>query len=286
MVESLTQRLNIGVTPLAGNIGAEISGVNIGGSLADEAVAWLREAILKYKVVFLRDQHLDYSRHVAFAQRLGPLTLGHPFLEPPPGQGYLYVLDSAERPRTNLWHVDMSYLARPPAFEVLRAVVIPPVGGDTMWANTMTAYESLPTELRDVADHLRMIHRRIYRNGPTYEAEQPAVCVHPETGGRSLLIGTASSIVGFGPQASLDLIRVLHEFVTRPEHTVRWRWQAGDLAIWDNRATEHYALLDYGTAHRRTERLTVGGSAPVGVDGRPGIAIGEEPLDYYAGADR
>jgi len=118
-----------------------------------------------------------------------------------------------------------------------------------------------------------------------YQTEHPAVRVHPETGERSLLLGGfARTIDGFGPQASRDLIRILQDHITRPEHTVRWQWRVGDLAIWDNRATQHYAIFDYGTAHRRGERVTVAGPVPVGVDGRPSVPLTGEASAYYAGA--
>jgi alpha-ketoglutarate-dependent taurine dioxygenase len=116
-----------------------------------------------------------------------------------------------------------------------------------------------------------------------YQTEHPAVRVHPETGERSLVLGGfAAAVPGFSPQAGRDLIRVLQEYVTRPEHTVRWQWRVGDLAIWDNRATQHYAIFDYGTEHRRGER--VAGPVPVGIDGRLSVALQGEAAHYYAGA--
>jgi alpha-ketoglutarate-dependent taurine dioxygenase len=303
----------LGVRPLAGNIGAELRGVTAAGDLSDEAVGQVRAALLRHKVVFLRDQDLDYARQVAFAQRLGDLTLGHPTLASPPGQPFLEEIDSRNGTRANHWHTDVTFVDRPPAFTLLRAVVIPPVGGDTIWANTVTAYESLPPALRDLADTLRIVHTNAYDYAATagrggtgdagepdaaavlehrrefvsriYETEHPAVRVHPETGERSLVLGGfARSVAGFSPQAGRDLIRVLQEHVTRPEQTVRWQWRAGDLAIWDNRATQHYAIFDYGTEHRRGERVTVAGPVPVGVDGRPSVALAGDAADYYAGA--
>ena len=185
-------------------------------------------------------------------------------------------------------------------------MVIPPVGGDTLWANTVSAYQSLPPELRDLADRLRVMHTndfdyaRTFNRGErvdpaleaaheefistVYETEHPLVRVHPETSERSLVLGGfARTVLGFTPQASRDLIRLLQDYVTRPEHTVRWRWREGDLAIWDNRATQHYAIADYGTAHRRGERVTVAGPVPVGVDGRPSVAVRGDASAYYVG---
>ena len=124
-----------------------------------------------------------------------------------------------------------------------------------------------------------------------FEAEHPAVRVHQETGERTLLLGGfARRVVGLGPQASRDLIRLLQEHVTRPEHTVRWRWRAGDLAVWDNSATQHYAIRDYGSAHRRTERVLIGGPVPVAVDGRPSESLSEgtrtDAAELSTGPDR
>jgi alpha-ketoglutarate-dependent taurine dioxygenase len=297
----------VGVRRLAGNIGAEITGVDTGEALTAESVAAIRQALLDHKVVFLRDQTLDYQRQVAFAERLGPLTLGHPTLESPEGQPLLEEIDSFKGGRTNYWHTDVTFVDQPPAFTLLHAVVIPLVGGDTIWANTVTAYASLPGELRDLVDRLRIVHTNDfdYAKGhgrgeridaalarlheqfvsTVYETEHPAVRVHPETGERSLVLGGfARSVLGYSPQASRDLIRLLQEYVTRPEQTVRWQWREGDLAIWDNRATQHYAVFDYGDAHRRGERVTVAGDVPVGVDGRPSVLLRGDASAYYAGA--
>jgi alpha-ketoglutarate-dependent sulfate ester dioxygenase len=307
MTDTIATSAKLGVRSLAGNIGAEITGVDTGTDLGDDAIAQIRQALLDHKVVFLRGQNLDYARQVAFAERLGPLTLGHPTLASPPDQPFLEEIDSRKGVRANSWHTDVTFVDRPPAFTLLHAMVIPPVGGDTLWANTVTAYESLPEELRDLADRLRIVHTNAYdyaasagreeRDDVTrqahrqqfvstvYETEHPAVRVHPETGERSLVLGGfARTVLGFSPQASRDLIRVLQEYVTRPEQTVRWQWRVDDLAIWDNRATQHYAIFDYGTEHRRGERVTVAGPTPVGVDGRPSVALKGEATSYYRSA--
>jgi alpha-ketoglutarate-dependent sulfate ester dioxygenase len=309
MSETLTTATHVDVIPLAGHIGAEITGVDTGAPPSDDAVARIRQALLDHKVVFLRGQHLNYRRQVAFAERLGPLTLGHPTLASPPGQPLLEEIDSRKGGKVNYWHTDVTFVDRPPAFTLLHAVVIPPLGGDTIWANTVSAYQSLPEELRQLADRLRVVHtndfdyaRTIIRGEPVdpgaeaahqefistvYETEHPLVRVHPETSERSLVLGGfARTVLGFTPQASRDLIRLLQEYITRPEQTVRWRWRQGDLAIWDNRATQHYAIADYGRAHRRGERVTVAGPVPVGVDGRPSVALKGNAAAYYAGGDQ
>lgn len=306
MTDTITAPASIGVTQLAGNIGAEITGVDIGGSLTDDAAAAIRQALLRHKVIFLRDQHIDYERQIAFAGKLGSLTRGHPTLVSPSAQPLLEEVDSRKGVRANYWHTDVTYLDRPVAFTLLHAVVIPPVGGDTLWANTVTAYQSLPEDLRELADRLRVIHTNTHDyasaklRGETgdaaleatekqfvstvFETEHPAVRVHPETSERALLLGGfARTVLGWRPDASRDLIRTLQEYITRPEQTVRWRWREGDLAIWDNRATQHYAIYDYAGAPRRGERVTVAGPVPVGVDGRPSVSLHGDASAYYAG---
>ncbi|MFI2710815.1 TauD/TfdA dioxygenase family protein [Micromonospora sp. NPDC018662] len=277
---------SIEVRPLAGAIGAELANVDLSGATSDETVAGIRRALLANKVVFLRDQQLDLDRQVAFARRLGTVTAGHPIYASPTGQPFLREMDSRQGSRANHWHTDLTFIRRPPAFALLHAKVIPPVGGDTMWANMATAYAELPAELRRLADTLRVVHsndsdytdatvgaRREYIATP-YESEHPLVRVHPETGERALVLGGfARRVVGLGPSASRDLLRVFQEHAVRPEHTVRWRWRVGDLAIWDNQATQHYAIYDYGDQVRRAERVTVAGPVPVGVDGRESVAL-------------
>ena len=299
---------DLGLRKVAGRIGAELDGVRLSGDLPDAVVAGIREALLAHKVIFFRGQgHLTDEEQVAFGRRLGTVTSAHPTVPAIDDNAFVLNLDSGfGGGRANNWHTDVTFVDRPPAFTVLHAVVIPPVGGDTIWANTVTAYESLPAELRDLADRLRIVHSNDYDYAAgdgrperadaaylerrkefvstVYETEHPAVRVHPETAEHSLVLGGfARSVLGFSPQASRDLIRLLQEHVTRPEQTVRWHWREGDLAIWDNRATQHYAIFDYGSAHRRGERVTVAGPVPVGVDGRPSVPIKGQASAYYAG---
>ena len=305
MTATANAAVKITVEPLAGRIGAQIGGVDAAADLTDETVAQIRRALVEHRVGFLRDQRLDYEAQVRFARRFGDLTLGHPTLASPSGQPHLDVVDSGSGPRSKPWHTDATFVDRPPAFTMLRAVVIPDVGGDTIWANTVSAYQDLSPELQELADKLRIVHansmgpsrfaesadapseRVAHRRqffSTVYQTEHPAVRVHPETDERSLLLGRfARKVVGLSPHDSRDLIRILQEFVVRPENTVRWRWRVGDLAIWDNRATQHYAIHDYGTARRRGERVTVAGAVPVGVDGRPSVAIRGDASAYYAG---
>jgi taurine dioxygenase len=295
------------VSPLTGTIGAELSGVDVSGDLDAETVAAIRRALLENKVVFFRDQTLDYDGQVAFARRFGSLTLGHPTIQSPPDQPFLEEVDSAKGAPAADWHTDVTFLDQPVSFTFLRGVVIPEVGGDTVWANTVNAYETLSPELRELADTLRIVHTNVHPDtridggraeshpewaesarqfaSTVYRAEHPAVRVHPETGTRALLLGGfALRVVGYPSELSRSVIRTFQEAVTRPENTVRWHWRAGDLAIWDNRSTQHCAIVDYGNAHRRCERVTIAGETPVGVDGRPGVSLRGDASTFYAGA--
>jgi taurine dioxygenase len=284
------------VTPLTGTLGALISGVDTAVTPDTETVGELRRALLRHKVVFLRDQGLDYDSQAALARAFGELTLGHPIYAAPENRPEVREIDSRQGTRANHWHTDLTFVDRPPAIAFLHNKIAPEYGGDTMWADTVAAYEALPEPLRALADRLRVVHsndsdytdatvaaRREYVS-TLFETEHPAVHVHPETGERALLLGGfARRAAGLAPQASRDVLRLLQEYVTIPEHTVRWRWRPGDLAIWDNRATQHYAVFDYGTRDRRAERCTVTGTVPVGVDGRPSTVLSGDTTAYSDG---
>jgi taurine dioxygenase len=175
---------------------------------------------------------------------------------------------------------------------VLRGVVIPAFGGDTIWSNTATAYEDLPVGLKALADVLWAVHSNAYDyaavkiraseadrqyfndvfTGTIYETEHPVVRVHPETGERTLVLGNfVQRFVGYPRSDGQKLFDLLQSHITAPENTVRWRWQAGDVAIWDNRATQHYAVNDYGDQQRVVHRATVDGDVPISVDGRHSV---------------
>lgn len=284
----MTTILNrLAVTPVSGRIGAEISGLRLGGDLDAAQVAELRTALLLHKVVFVRGQdHLDDASHEAFASRLGT-PVGHPTL---PGDGgeHLLELDSHRGGKANSWHTDVTFVPDYPAISILRAVVVPPAGGDTVWANCAAAYDRLPSSLRTLADSLWAVHSNDYDyaanqdgadaaldayqatfTSTTLEAEQPLVRVHPETGERALVLGSFfKRMIGHSQDEGRRLYDVFQSHITRLENTVRWRWRMGDVAIWDNRATQHYAIDDYDDAKRVMRRVTLAGEPSRSVDGR------------------
>lgn len=279
------------ITPVAGRIGAEVRGLRLSAEISGDTVVALNQALLKHKVLFLRgQQHLDDAAQEAFAQRLGD-PVPHPTVPSRQGSGYILELDSAHGGRANSWHTDVTFAVAPPKISVLRGVVIPPWGGDTVWANTAAAYQGLPPALRELADKLWAVHgndydyaahrpekdisdegAKHYREVFTrtlHEAEHPVVRVHPETRERALVLGHfVKKLVGYSSTDSQHLLSVLQEHIIRLENTVRWRWTQGDVVIWDNRATQHYAINDYGDQHRVVRRVTLAGDVPVSVDGR------------------
>src|SRR5262252_5625977 len=278
------------VRPITPAIGAEIHGVRLSGDLPAETVAAIRDALLRHRVVFFRDQgHLDEAEHQSFARLLGPLV-PHPTV--PSLAGTEAVLDiNAENARAGRWHTDVTFVPAFPLFSVLRGVVIPPVGGDTVWANTVAAYETLTPLLRGLADQLWALHANAYDYAATrpnatarqlqryetvfkstiYETEHPVVQVHPLTGERAIILGHfIRKLLGVSSADSDQLFAMLQDHVTRLENTVRWRWSAGDVVIWDNRATQHKAIDDYGEQRRVVRRVTIDGPVSVGIDGRRG----------------
>ncbi|BAZ02554.1 taurine catabolism dioxygenase TauD/TfdA [Tolypothrix tenuis PCC 7101] len=292
---------HIEVKQVAGYIGAEIGGVDLSRSLSDEQVQEIRKALLKWKVLFFRNQNIDHAAQVEFTSRFGEVTFAHPLGEPEPVPGFpqLKPVDRKLYERQygfrtgGPWHTDVTAAINPPAASVLRAVTVPSFGGDTQWSNLVAAYEGLSAPLRDLADTLKAEHRF---NGRGYETRDnkfneriavnplvsihPVVRVHPETGERALFVnpGFVSRIVNVSPDESKYLLELFFKQVTKPAYTTRFRWNSGDIAFWDNRATVHLAPqdLDHLDVERLLYRTTITGDVPVGVDGsRSEVVHGE-----------
>lgn len=274
---------------VAGHIGGEVLDLKLGADLSDDAFSALQAALLAHKVLFIRgQQHLDDDQHQAFGARFGR-TVAHPTVPAPSGTK-LFELDASKGGgRADSWHTDVTFVDAFPKISILRGVAIPAYGGDTVWANTAHAYARLPESLQRLADQLWAVHSNDYDYGAdraqvdearlrhhrevfvsdVYEAEHPLVHVHPETGERALLLGHfIKKIVGLTSTESARLFELFQSRAIRLENTVRWQWQQGDVAIWDNRATQHIAINDYGDQPRVVRRVTVHGAPAVSVDGQ------------------
>jgi taurine dioxygenase len=303
------------ITPAAGHIGAEIGGVDLAGDLPEATVSGIRAALLRWKVLFFRGQRLDHAAHVALARRFGePVVLprrgsaspsGYPEVETTADRlelGGRFGMDHEEwldRRRHSLlrgWHCDHGARVDPPAATILRAEAVPPYGGDTTWSNLAAAYSGLSAPVRAFVDGLRAEHRLGvgYQPRPGEDAYvrhllerqvatvHPLVRVHPESGERSLFVNGyyLERIQELSRAESARVLEMLLEQAVRPEYTVRFRWEPGSVAFWDNRATIHLAPSDHTVsgAPRIMHRVMLAGEVPVGVDGRVSQALtGSEP---------
>ena len=287
------------VVKLGAKIGARIDGVRLGGDLDPATVSLIRKALLENKVIFFRGQdHLDDDEQYAFAELLGSPTTAHPTVT---SRGVKTLAIDSDYGKANSWHSDVTFVDRIPKASILRAVTLPEYGGSTTWASTTAAYEALPTPLKHLVENLWAVHSNRYDYAATsaavanekskeyraefesteYETEHPVVRVHPETGERTLVLGHfVKNFVGLGTKESQTLFNLLQERVTKLENTARWNWQPGDVAIWDNRATQHYAVADYDEQYRRLNRITLAGDVPVNVRGERSRSVKGDAEHY------
>lgn len=296
---------HIQVLPQSAHIGALIRGVDLRQPLAASEIATIRAALLQWKVVFFRDQHLDHAQQIAFSRQFGALTVGHPVFGHVEGYPELYSIakhrkanrhtgQAEQRPWTG-WHADVTAAHNPPAASILRGVTIPPYGGDTQWTNLAAAFAALSEPLQRIVEGLRGEHRFAAPAGAQASAEyqqlvqhnslvseHPLVSVHPETGEKVLYVspGFLKRITGLHARESRVLLEFLWEHAVRSEFTVRFKWEPGSIAFWDNRSTAHLPpndifALDFD---RQLYRTTLVGQVPVGVDGRASTAIEGDPV--------
>jgi len=252
------------VRPLAAALGAEVSGVDLSRP-APELVEWIRAKLVEHMVLVFPDQHLSVDQHVDLARRFGPLeahpNLSNPMLE----HAELFELAASAGGIADEWHTDLTFLPNPSIMSVLNMVRCPEVGGDTMWTNLCLAYEELSAPVRDLCDGLTALHDAQPHDRSDRMAIHPVVRVHPETGRKALYVNQhfTRRIVEMSHGESEALLSLLTTWVTQPRFTVRHRWTAGTIAMWDNRCTQHFVLNDFD-GERIIQRATVTGDDPRG----------------------
>jgi taurine dioxygenase len=279
---------SIRVEPVTCSIGAELSNVDLGAASRDAGlVAEIRALLLRHKVLFFRDQDITRAEHVAFARHFGELE-DHPVAgSDPDNPGLVRIYTSPEVPNDryeNSWHTDATWREKPPFGCVLRCIECPPVGGDTMWANMALAYEKLPAAVKAQIDGLRARHsieatfgaampedKRLALKAQFPDAEHPVVRTHPETGEKILFVNAFTThFTNFHTPANVrygqdyapgaaQLLAYLQSQAFVPEFQVRLRWKPNSMAFWDNRSTQHYAVMDYPPCHRKMERAGIKG---------------------------
>jgi alpha-ketoglutarate-dependent taurine dioxygenase len=294
------------VTPLSGWTGALIGGVDLSAPLSAEEIAGIRAALFKWKVVFFRDQKLDHAAQIAFGAQFGDVTPGHPYEGDSAPEGFPQIhtvspaaydhrygtkyrkKQSANGPG---WHADVTPLINPPSHSILRAEQVPPYGGDTQFTNVAAVYQGLSPSVRAFIDGLRAEHRfgagvsaerstekvgDLVRSNPLASIH-PVVRVHPETKERVLYVNPSFTreIVDLAPRESRHILDLLFEQIGRPEYSVRFKWEPGSVAFWDNRAALHLAPRDFEHVDgaRVLHRITLVGDVPVGPDGRASESI-------------
>jgi alpha-ketoglutarate-dependent taurine dioxygenase len=269
------------VRPLSPLIGAELHGVDLAQPLGEDVVAAVRAALNRHHVIFFRDQELSPAAQADFARQFGVVTEGHPVIPAISENTEVLAIDSRED-RASWWHTDVTFLDTPPFGSILYMLEAPEVGGDTMWASLQDAYDGLAEPVRRLCDELVAIHfdpwfaatvdeRGGYDwNGERHErllpALHPVVRTHPENGRNGLFVNQqfTQTILGLSKNESNGILEMLYRHCQQPEFTCRFRWEAGSVAFWDNRATLHYALDDYGQAARFAHRVTLRGDRPYG----------------------
>jgi alpha-ketoglutarate-dependent taurine dioxygenase len=283
--------LGLDVRPLAGHIGAEILGIDLGTPLTPEIINVVRDTWLRWKVVFFRDQNITRDQHLAFGRCFGTVTPAHPTLPAVfPEHPEILLLDNQQTtmrdgPRIeSRWHTDVTFVPNPPMASILRGVVVPPYGGDTQFANLAVAYQRLSPAIQQLIDSLHAVHHNVLPlsrgemssalaqqfQSTDIRSVHPMVRIHPETGEKVLFVNPnfTSHVVELSRQEGRHLLAMLYEHLANPEFTCRFRWEPGSMAFWDNRATAHLVPTDVPSGfHRSMERITLAGDLPVGPDG-------------------
>ena len=276
---------HLAITPLSPTIGAVVGKVDLAAGLDDGAIATITQALLTHQVLFFEDQHLTPQQHRDFAARFGKLHI-HPIYPNVKDAEEILILDTSDGnpPDNDVWHTDVTFIETPPLGSVLYAKQLPPLGGDTTWSNSIAAYQALSPAFQRLLDGLTASHdfeksfpRSRYGTTPEDDARwlqtrashppvnHPVIRRHPVTGQKGLFVnaGFTTRINELSRPESDAVLALLFAHIAKPEFTIRWRWKPNDIAIWDNRCTQHYALADYLPHRRVMHRATIIGDKPV-----------------------
>jgi len=270
------------IRPMGGALGAEIHGIDLSAELSEENSLRIRKLLNEYEVIFFRDQDISPERQRALALSFGPIQT-HPAYATVEGFPEITILESTPEKPTKIeaWHADMTFREHPPMAAILKSVIIPAKGGDTLWASMTSAYNGLSSRLQNFLEGLTAVHDFSYgfkeslveEGGTERLAEaatanppvrHPVIRTHPETGKKLIFVNSlfTTHIEGLHIKESEALLSFLYEHITIPEYSCRFQWQAHSIAIWDNRSTQHKPINDYFPAHRRLERITIDGDKP------------------------
>jgi taurine dioxygenase len=278
------QNATIDVRPVSPHVGAEICDVDLRDPLRDQTYREIRQALNDHGVIFFRDQHLTCAEHLAFAERFGEIDMSS-FLPHPPGYPMIGEVRKEPEETRNIggnWHSDHSFDAVPPLGSILLARELPSCGGDTLFVNMSSTYETLSDGLKKTLQGLRAIHAKtnsydaytsadrqvsaqeraaVGKQFAADEAVHPVVTRHPESGRPVLFINPTYTVrfEGWTVKESEPLLQMLYRHVTRPEFTCRFQWREGSIAFWDNRSVMHFALNDYHGSRRLMHRITIEG---------------------------
>jgi len=265
------------IQPISGTLGAEVRGVSL-ADLDEASHAVVHQALLDHLVLFFPDQHLTPDQHVGFAERFGPPEI-HPFI-PKLDEDHpeIVVLEAKEGYVADVWHTDVTFRESPPLCSVLNALVMPDRGGDTMWSNQYAAYEALSDPIKEMIGGLTAINSAAVFGQPDVTAEQPVVRVHPETAKPSLFVNRQFTrrIVQLSREESDALLTMLFAHGSDTRFSCRYSWSPGDIGIWDNRCTQHYAVNDF-VGDRVISRVTI-----LGDDPKPAFDVSRHQPYQYA----
>ena len=252
----------LSVTRLAGALGAEVRSLSL-ASVTPDDITTIKSLLLDHLVLFFPDQHLAIDSHVAFGRNFGELE-SHPNLNNPFTQhDEVFELAASHGGLADEWHSDITFQQQPALFSILNMIKCPSVGGDTLWTSAYAAYDALSPPLQDLCEGLTALHDAAPHGKPEISAVHPVVRVHPETQRKVLFVNEhfTRRIVELSHQESRLLLDYLIKWISSPRFTVRYRWQEGTIAMWDNRCTQHFVLSDFDE-QRVIQRVTVMGDTP------------------------